>query len=167
VAYKDKEKRREYDKRRYQANKEQRDAQHQQYCVENRERVNAIRRKSYQTNIEQEKARMYKQYQDNPGYFNDRNAVRRQELREFLQEQKMGRVCARCGNSDFRVLDFHHLDRDGKEGGLSQAVAKNWGKERILREIDKCEVLCANCHRILHWEERNNARPVPRAAAES
>jgi predicted HNH restriction endonuclease len=29
-------------------------------------------------------------------------------------------------------------------------------KEKILLEISKCKVLCANCHRILHWKERNN-----------
>jgi hypothetical protein len=42
------------------------------------------------------------------------------------------------------------------------------GKQRILDEIAKCEVLCANCHRLLHWEERNStdgtgALPAPGA----
>jgi len=155
MTYKDKERQRELERQRYQAKKEQKDAQHRQYVQENRERVNALRRKSYQNNKEKEKVRMHKQYQDNPAYFNDRNVMKRQELREFLQQQKQGRACIRCGNSDCRVLDFHHLDKDEKDGGLGQAVARNWSKERILREIAKCEVLCANCHRILHWEERN------------
>jgi len=89
-----------------------------------------------------------------------------QELREFLQQQKIGLACKRCGNSDFRVLDFHHLDKDGKEGSLGKAVSENWSKKRILQEIAKCEVLCANCHRILHWEERySDASSVPCSTA--
>ena len=98
-------------------------------------------------------------------YFVRKDKERRQRTREFLQAQKVGKACRNCGNTDFRVLDFHHLDPTIKEGGLSHAVSSNWSKQRIAQEIAKCELLCANCHRILHWEERNgdtaDGVPVP------
>jgi hypothetical protein len=94
-------------------------------------------------------------YRENAAYFKDNARRRAHEIRDFIRQQKEGLSCKRCGNTDIRVLDFHHLDKDGKDGGLSYAKSKGWSKERILREIAKCEVLCANCHRIVHWEEWN------------
>jgi hypothetical protein len=93
-------------------------------------------------------------YQDNPTYFRDAKRKRGQEIKAFVQQQKVGLSCKRCGISDARVLDFHHLDKSSKDRGLSYAYSQGWSNERIVREIAKCEVLCANCHRILHWEER-------------
>lgn len=94
-------------------------------------------------------------YQNNSAYFKENARKREQEIQKFIQQQKVGMFCQRCGNTDIRVLDFHHLDKSKKEMSISQIVYKGWGRERILQEIAKCEVLCANCHRILHWEERN------------
>jgi hypothetical protein len=94
-------------------------------------------------------------YQDNSTYFKDAKRKRGQEIKAFIQQQKVGLSCKRCGNSDARVLDFHHLDKNSKELGVSYIHTKGWGNARILREIAKCEVLCANCHRILHWEEKH------------
>lgn len=79
---------------------------------------------------------------------------RRLELREWFIELKKTKECIECGNSDFRVLDFHH--HTDKVIEVSISVDGRWGKDRILSEIDKCDVLCSNCHRILHWEERND-----------
>jgi len=109
----------------------------------------------YHNNPEPARARARQQYANNPDYINSRNTQRRQRLRDFIQQQKVGRVCGKCGIGDFRVLDFHHVDKDGKEGNIGHLVSLNWSEEHILQEIAKCETLCANCHRIVHWEERN------------
>lgn len=54
--------------------------------------------------------------------------------------------CVDCGKQyPHYVMDFDHL-RD-KEFGLSKTLNYCWGKERVLREISKCELVCANCHR--------------------
>ncbi len=95
-----------------------------------------------------------RQYQNNPAYYKESARRREREIQEFIQRQKVGLFCRRCGNSDIRVLDFHHFDSSTKEVNIAQIAYKGWGKERILQEIAKCEVLCSNCHRILHWEER-------------
>ncbi len=92
-------------------------------------------------------------YRDNPTSFIENARKREREIKEFIRQQKVGLSCNRCGNTDIRVLDFHHIDRDIKEVSISQIARKGWGRERILREIAKCEVLCANCHRIEHWSE--------------
>jgi len=132
-----------------------------QYFQEHKETIYAHRRASYDPVKEKARKEERKKngyYQKNRAYYDQKNDERRQMLRDFILEQKVGRVCERCGISDIRVLDFHHLDRDGKEGSIGKAVSKNWSKERIVREIAKCQVLCSNCHRILHWEERHGQR---------
>jgi len=50
------------------------------------------------------------------------------------------------------VLDFHHIDKETKE--FTIGTIKKGSKEKILKEIDKCVCLCANCHREFHHLER-------------
>jgi len=78
----------------------------------------------------------------------------RKERRDWFQELKKDLTCSKCGIKDFRVLDFHHRDRERKDMEVSNMVRLRWSKEKILEEMSKCDVLCANCHRIEHSEER-------------
>jgi hypothetical protein len=80
----------------------------------------------------------------------------RKERRDWFQELKKKLKCERCGIDDFRVLDFHHLDPNEKDLEVSNMVRLRWSKKKILAEIAKCQCLCANCHRIVHWEEKDN-----------
>ena len=81
-------------------------------------------------------------------------ANRTHELRQWLKELKATLECYKCGESHVSCMDFHHRDPKEKEIGISQIFIKGWGKERILEEIAKCDVLCSNCHRKLHYDER-------------
>jgi hypothetical protein len=72
-------------------------------------------------------------------------------MRTWLQDYKKELCCSRCGESRSICLDFHHREPDQKDLEIAQALRQGWSKQRILAEIDKCEVLCANCHRKLHW----------------
>lgn len=75
----------------------------------------------------------------------------RRELTEWFFALKSTLACKRCGENDPGCLDFHHRDPDAKSDALGRAIWLNgWSKERVLKEIDKCTVLCANCHRKLH-----------------
>jgi hypothetical protein len=59
--------------------------------------------------------------------------------------------CFRCGNRyPAYVMDFHHLDPNMKD--LSVSGMKTYRIDRVLSEIDKCIVVCANCHRVIHNE---------------
>jgi hypothetical protein len=80
----------------------------------------------------------------------------RKERRDWYLEIKKSLSCERCGVKDFRVLDLHHKDPSIKLEEVSNLAHRGLSKELILAEIAKCKVLCSNCHRIEHWEEKNN-----------
>jgi hypothetical protein len=75
---------------------------------------------------------------------NVKNRIKR--LKVWLRDLKKTLKCSRCGEDHPACLQFHHKDPKSKEVSLSQVYKLGWGQERILAEIAKCEVLCANCH---------------------
>jgi 5-methylcytosine-specific restriction endonuclease McrA len=68
-----------------------------------------------------------------------------EENRRFVFDYLSTHACVDCGESDPRVLEFDH-QRD-KQHNISSLLQDGYGKETIQKEIDKCEVRCANCHR--------------------
>ncbi len=112
-------------------------------------------RRWYPSHKEQKTDYNKQYYKDNAEYFREAKRRRIEEIDEFVRQQKVGLCCKRCGNDDVRVLDFHHRDKNDKEAGIAYIRTKGWCNKRILQEIAKCEVLCSNCHRILHWEEKH------------
>lgn len=61
----------------------------------------------------------------------------------------LGGKCSKCGyNKCLNALDFHHLDPLKKDIAPAKVLSRSW--DNILKEINKCIVLCANCHRELH-----------------
>jgi hypothetical protein len=81
--------------------------------------------------------------------------LRRKDLRLWFNSLKEGLACARCEVSDFRVLVFHHLNPKEKDFNLGDIVKHSWSRSKVLAEIEKCQVLCANCHLVVHWELDN------------
>jgi hypothetical protein len=79
---------------------------------------------------------------------------RKREIADWLKSLKKQLCCSKCGNPDFRVLDFHHIG-EGKEFSVGEATTKGFSKQTILEEIKKCVVLCSNCHRIFHYKENH------------
>lgn len=62
-----------------------------------------------------------------------------------------GGSCQRCGyNRCIGALTFHHRDPTIKEFGLSTGWNQSW--DRTKRELDKCDLLCTNCHAEEHWK---------------
>jgi hypothetical protein len=75
-----------------------------------------------------------------------RQRALRLERTTYLLEYFAQHPCTDCGESDPVVLEFDHLDAEGKSFCISQGLPyRNW--QSILDEIEKCEVVCANCHR--------------------
>jgi len=74
---------------------------------------------------------------------------RRREVRRRALEYKGGR-CQKCGyDRCSEALEFHHLDSQAKDFGISsRGYTRSWS--RIREELDKCLLLCANCHREAH-----------------
>lgn len=83
---------------------------------------------------------------------------RRKELKIKAIEYKGGK-CEICNyNSCIAALDFHHVDPSQKEFRISNGNTYNW--EKIKKELDKCELLCANCHRQVHYNFEKNGSPT-------
>jgi hypothetical protein len=64
--------------------------------------------------------------------------------------------CTKCGFNHTAALDFHHEDPRTKEHNVNRLISNKQFK-KAYEEIKKCIVLCANCHRIHHYEEKNPA----------
>lgn len=77
-------------------------------------------------------------------------AARKRILQEKLVAYKKGLKCQYCAENYIRCLEFHHTNPKKKDNNIATAVAHGWGWDRILCEIQKCVVVCANCHRKLH-----------------
>lgn len=75
--------------------------------------------------------------------------TRRRKLKQLAIEYKGGR-CIICGYDKYPgALDFHHTDPKQKDFGLSSSgITRSWA--RVKEELDKCILVCANCHREIH-----------------
>jgi hypothetical protein len=80
----------------------------------------------------------------------ERTRRRRAKLRQWLNEYKAERGCVRCSEADPACLDFHHRQPSEKEMDVGTMVTHGYGKAALRDEIEGCDVLCANCHRLAH-----------------
>jgi len=78
---------------------------------------------------------------------------RRDRNMQYIWEIKKSGKCAHCGEQNPIVLDFDHLS--GKDRSISNAAWSCWSIARLDKEIAKCQILCANCHRIKTFKEGN------------
>lgn len=70
-----------------------------------------------------------------------------------VAEEKLSRGCSRCGYDEHpSALSFHHLDPDEKSFELNQA--HYYSQDRVRSEMEKCEVVCRNCHAVEHYDGR-------------
>lgn len=73
----------------------------------------------------------------------------RQKAKDFVKECKEKCSCEKCGETRSYVLDFHH--KDPLKKSFEICSSENRSIDNIKKEIEKCGVLCANCHRELHY----------------
>jgi hypothetical protein len=78
------------------------------------------------------------------------------EINDRIIRSAKNRPCADCGNSyPYYVMDFDHVHGDKK---FTIGDKRKGSTERIVAEIEKCEVVCANCHRIRTFGRRQSVR---------
>lgn len=78
----------------------------------------------------------------------------RKTKRNYINKLK-DRPCADCGvKHPHYVMDFDHRIEGDKIVDVAQAVQKNWSLERIKKEVAKCDIVCANCHRIRTYKDK-------------
>ncbi|TXH06191.1 MAG: HNH endonuclease [Candidatus Moraniibacteriota bacterium] len=90
-----------------------------------------------------------RKYRDRREYMIRAVSKRRRELKEKAVKLKGGK-CEICGYKKcLNALDFHHIDESKKSFSLgTRGLTRSW--EKIVEEIQKCMLLCANCHREIH-----------------
>ena len=82
-----------------------------------------------------------------------RTTIKRQSAKK-AGVKLLGGKCLKCGNDKHYLLDFHHLDKNTKDGTPSRMLA-NSKFEEFFEEIQKCALLCSNCHQEFHYLESN------------
>jgi hypothetical protein len=71
--------------------------------------------------------------------------------KEFIREYKKKHPCVDCGETDFRVLQFDHVNGE-KENAVAN-LSRKASLAKVKEEIVKCEIRCANCHTRRHYRE--------------
>lgn len=151
MPHKDKEARAEYARRYYQENKEQ--------ILANSKKPHRVqKRKEYLQNyslvrkqqIAESKAEYYK---SNKQQIAEKVKERSQANLNLINQIKchygcMNHDCKWAGPFDPSMLDFHHHDPRSKKSDVPSM--RNYSKAAIAKEINKCALLCANCHRLVH-----------------
>lgn len=96
-------------------------------------------------NVSDRKAASKRHYAANKAKYLERNKLYRVEIRGYVRKIKEETPCADCGNSyPYYVMDFDHLE-DKVENVSSLSATGRIGA--LKREIEKCEIVCTNCHR--------------------
>jgi hypothetical protein len=104
------------------------------------------------------KEKTVKEFHKHKGYCKSCiNAYTKEQYRNFKQDciDYKGGKCEICGyNKCIAALDFHHKDPKQKEFRISTLRISNFDKNkgRITSELDKCQLLCSNCHREVHFQ---------------
>ena len=98
------------------------------------------------TNAEHQKAWRQRNPEENRRRNRTNYQMRKERNRAYLRSFLLEHPCEGCGERDPSVLEFDHLDRQAKlktvsDMALSASIAK------LMAEVAKCRVLCANCHR--------------------
>lgn len=113
----------------------------------NRSRSRKDKLRSYCKECEREHAREF--YQNNPGPYKARAKEHKKLLKEYLQNfsdnYKVEKGCYFCKEKTLCVLDYHHVEK-GKP--VTRQISNSY--VAFERELNKCIVVCANCHRKIH-----------------
>jgi hypothetical protein len=93
------------------------------------------RKKWYEKNKQRIIAEVYK----NSGKYRQRN-------KDYITNLLSKSCCVDCGNTNLIVLEFDHLK--DKKYGIAYLISRGASLGKLQKEIDKCDIVCANCHRI-------------------
>ena len=123
-----------------------------------REKERERRKKSYhesddRRNYNREWRRKYREA--NREKLNKEQRDRIKRGRDWWAEYRSRMSCSVCGENHHACLDFHHTNPEEKEFRIGDKVGL-WKHERIVKEVEKCVVLCSNCHKKLHYEMKHN-----------
>ena len=119
----------------------------QKYYYENKTKILKQGKDYYKKNLNEilKKRKRYREIN------RDKISKDRKEKNQWFSKYKLDKGCQICGyNKCVASLEFHHPDPNKKDiiGGIA-----NYSLKRIKKEIEECILLCANCHKELHYKE--------------
>ena len=122
------------------------------YYEKHKEKYNEYGRNYYHRNVEKCALRAKEWRENNKDY-------RRTKQREDKRQRKLeaieykGGKCEQCLQTFHpSIYEFHHLNPEEKDRDPSKMLSLS--KERLYNELDKCKLLCANCHRFIHHGDK-------------
>lgn len=89
------------------------------------------------------------------------NERTRQKLHEFLAAYFENNPCVECGEDNILVLEIDHINNKSKNGkafSMGEARRNGISLRKVKKELERCQVLCANCHRVKTAHESNSWR---------
>lgn len=108
------------------------------------------RKAYYEKNKDREIERSKAWYEKNKDYKKAREKERCEARRKYINQIK-SKPCDMCGGIfPPSAMDFHHIDPETKTNKGGRGIERSWSIEKIDAEIEKCILVCANCHRIIH-----------------
>ena len=123
-------------------------------CIECGKMFTSVRKNKYCSDACGQK------YQYNKRKQNGENPYLQQKERGLNKKIKsvllLGGKCSSCGyNKNLSALEFHHTDPSVKEFALDLRIFSNLSDAKLNIELEKCQLLCANCHREVHNPDKN------------
>lgn len=130
------------------------------FIAEHRDRYNKYARDHYHRvradpkRSAQRGAKRKEWYDKNKPTILEKQRLKKRE-RKLKAIEYLGGLCFSCNQSYHpAVFEFHHRDPSLKDKDPSKLLSAKW--ERVLEELDKCDLLCANCHRLAHHAESDD-----------
>lgn len=98
---------------------------------------------------ETDNSKFYGRRKEYCGKCHNQDVKQRGQIKRARALEYLGCECKACGFSKYKTaLDIHHLDPSQKDDNF--ASMRGWSWERIQKELDKCIILCRNCHSAVH-----------------
>ena len=100
-----------------------------------------------------------KHYKSNADKVKAATKKTKRSFKQKWKEFKSTLSCLECGVYHPAILDFHHIDPEMKNDSVHKMVQAGSYKKAI-EEVQQCVVLCSNCHRVYHYNERQQAKKM-------
>lgn len=97
-------------------------------------------------------------YINKESWNNIHNKTRLEKQNQIQDIKKQSSGCLKCEEKRIHLLDFHHLDPSKKTFQIGQGESKGW--DRVQAEIEKCILLCKNCHADFHYQEKQKGTTI-------
>jgi methionyl-tRNA synthetase len=119
---------------------------YQNKTEEQKDAMKEASKKWYHNNKERSKLTNAAWRSNNKQYVLEKQRLQKRQRKEWAIEYLGGRCCS-CGNTYHpSIYEFHHVNPEDRDPSKMMMLSL----KRLQEELDKCNLLCANCHRFLH-----------------